>query len=82
MRARTQEGRTDVRLVEEKENGLVDLEAKDLGLNEAERSAVDLDQALALLNFENKRVRSAVRDEVGRKIRGMEIMVYLAVGDG
>lgn len=38
------------KLVESKEeDGLVDLEAEDLRLNERERLAVDLDQALALL---------------------------------
>jgi hypothetical protein len=33
----------------EEEDGLVDLEAQDSGLNEAQRLAVDLDEALALL---------------------------------
>lgn len=43
MRRRTE-------LVESKdEDGLVDLESQDLRLNERERLAVDLDQALALL---------------------------------
>lgn len=41
---------TRTELVEtEEENGLVDLEAKDGGLNEAEGLAVDLDKALTLL---------------------------------
>jgi hypothetical protein len=33
----------------EEEDGLVDLEAQDSGLDEAQRLAVDLDEALALL---------------------------------
>ena len=59
-------------LVETKDqDGLVDLEAEDLRLDEGKRPAVNLDEALASLYF---RVNL-------HHLRFLSIIMYLAVGD-
>jgi hypothetical protein len=61
----------------EDEDGLVDLEAKDLGLDQGKRLSVDLDEALTSLELSREYAA------VGSDARALEARggIYLAVGD-